>query len=184
VSNQDFLSCVHNVSFYRGIGYYSQAVQHVVKLCNTEIGTRHPLIDYSIHPSGPTCSYQHDQIGRARSIFNKRAAIHSVLIISPRILIDMRVYLQPVVILLSLSRWATALPAWSSLAGLSVQEIDAFARTVTVAGAHPPPGPDPNTSSHLVNDAAHPYHAPGPNDIRGPCPGLNTLASHGVSSLD
>jgi len=28
-------------------------------------------------------------------------------------------------------------------------------------------------------DSAHPYQAPGPNDERGPCPGLNTLANHG-----
>jgi hypothetical protein len=96
----------------------------------------------------------------------------------------MHVYLRSAVILLSLFRWATAFPAWGSLAGLSEREIEAFARTVTVTGAHPPPGPDPDTSSRLVNDAAHPYRAPGPNDIRGPCPGLNTLASHGVSSLD
>lgn len=31
----------------------------------------------------------------------------------------------------------------------------------------------------LVDDAKHPYIAPGPNDLRGPCPGLNTLANHG-----
>ena len=28
-------------------------------------------------------------------------------------------------------------------------------------------------------DNEHPYIAPGPNDIRGPCPMLNTLANHG-----
>ena len=86
--------------------------------------------------------------------------------------------------LFSLSGWVTALPACISLAGLSEQEVLAFANTVTVTGAQPPPGPDPNTLARLVNDAAHPYQAPGPNDIRGPCPGLNTLASHGASTLD
>ena len=30
-------------------------------------------------------------------------------------------------------------------------------------------------------DTAHQYVAAGPNDIRGPCPGLNTLANHNVS---
>ena len=30
-------------------------------------------------------------------------------------------------------------------------------------------------------DAAHAFEAPGPNDIRGPCPGLNTAANHHVS---
>jgi unspecific peroxygenase len=95
----------------------------------------------------------------------------------------MRVYLQSVAVVLSLFSWATAAhPPWSSLAGLSEREIEAFARTVTIAGAHPPPGPDPNTHAKLVNNAAHPYQAPGPNDIRGPCPGLNTLASHGVGA--
>jgi hypothetical protein len=28
-------------------------------------------------------------------------------------------------------------------------------------------------------DEDHPYIAPGPNDLRGPCPALNTLANHG-----
>ncbi|KAG6809746.1 hypothetical protein H0H92_014881 [Tricholoma furcatifolium] len=30
-----------------------------------------------------------------------------------------------------------------------------------------------------IPEPSHPYIAPGPNDIRGPCPGLNTLANHG-----
>ena len=30
-------------------------------------------------------------------------------------------------------------------------------------------------------DTAHQYVAPGSNDIRGPCPGLNTAANHNVS---
>ena len=29
-------------------------------------------------------------------------------------------------------------------------------------------------------DTAHQYEPPGPNDIRGPCPGLNALANHHV----
>ncbi|EMF09816.1 Cloroperoxidase [Sphaerulina musiva SO2202] len=33
-------------------------------------------------------------------------------------------------------------------------------------------------------DTAHAYQAPGPNDIRGPCPGLNTAANHGFLSRD
>jgi hypothetical protein len=42
------------------------------------------------------------------------------------------------------------------------------------------------SSSQKVNEldfktllAQHPYIAPGPNDIRGACPGMNTLANHG-----
>ena len=46
----------------------------------------------------------------------------------------------------------------------------------------PPPALEFN-GTKLVNDAAHPYIAPGPGDQRGPCPGLNTLANHGVSWL-
>ena len=30
-------------------------------------------------------------------------------------------------------------------------------------------------------DTAHAFEAPGPNDIRGPCPGLNAAANHHVS---
>lgn len=51
----------------------------------------------------------------------------------------------------------------------------------SLPGAHPAPGPLKDDSAKLVHDVAHPFKAPGPNDIRGPCPGLNTLASHGVS---
>jgi unspecific peroxygenase len=29
-------------------------------------------------------------------------------------------------------------------------------------------------------DTTHQFEAPGPNDIRGPCPGLNTAANHHV----
>lgn len=32
-----------------------------------------------------------------------------------------------------------------------------------------------------VGDTAHAFETPGPNDIRGPCPGLNALANHHVS---
>ena len=32
-------------------------------------------------------------------------------------------------------------------------------------------------------DKAHQFVAPGANDIRGPCPGLNTAANHNVRSL-
>lgn len=31
------------------------------------------------------------------------------------------------------------------------------------------------------NDDPHAFEAPGPLDIRGPCPGLNTMANHHVS---
>lgn len=79
----------------------------------------------------------------------------------------------------------TAIPSYGSLAGLSEREIHEFVRTAKfpLPGAQPAPGPLADDSSKLVADAAHPYRPAGPNDIRGPCPGLNTLASHGVSVL-
>ncbi|KAF7328405.1 Cloroperoxidase [Mycena venus] len=36
-----------------------------------------------------------------------------------------------------------------------------------------------DTGLKQIPDAAHPFIAPGPNDQRGPCPGMNTLANHG-----
>ncbi|KAF8191085.1 Chloroperoxidase [Mycena galopus ATCC 62051] len=36
-----------------------------------------------------------------------------------------------------------------------------------------------DTGLKSIPDAAHPFIAPGPNDQRGPCPGMNTLANHG-----
>lgn len=76
-----------------------------------------------------------------------------------------------------------AFPSYGSLAGLSDREINEFARTAEVAltGAKPAPGPLKDDGVKLIADAAHPYQAAGSNDMRGPCPGLNTLASHGVS---
>jgi hypothetical protein len=47
----------------------------------------------------------------------------------------------------------------------------------------PPPGPPTFTGTKLVNDADHPWQPLRPGDIRGPCPALNTLASHGVSLI-
>lgn len=43
----------------------------------------------------------------------------------------------------------------------------------------PAPGPLAFTGTQLSNDDAHPFVPLQPGDIRGPCPALNTLASHG-----
>ncbi|EAU83038.2 hypothetical protein CC1G_08975 [Coprinopsis cinerea okayama7 len=43
----------------------------------------------------------------------------------------------------------------------------------------PPPGPLAFNGTKLVNDEDHPFMPPRKGDARGPCPGLNTLASHG-----
>jgi hypothetical protein len=73
-------------------------------------------------------------------------------------------------------------PEHRSLAGLSQLEVRAVARTFnSTPGAQPVPPPINDTSAKLVYDAAHPFQPDQPGDIRGPCPGLNTLSSHGVS---
>ncbi|KAG8213291.1 heme-thiolate peroxidase [Butyriboletus roseoflavus] len=71
-------------------------------------------------------------------------------------------------------------PEYRSLAGLSPEEVYAVARTFgSMPGAQPLPHAIKDTSAKLVYDSAHPYEPDQPGDIRGPCPGLNTLASHG-----
>ncbi|EJD46377.1 heme-thiolate peroxidase [Auricularia subglabra TFB-10046 SS5] len=76
---------------------------------------------------------------------------------------------------------AATIKPYQSLAGLSHAEIEAFVRSVNVpiVGAEPVPPPIEDTSSKLVNDAEHPYMPLKDGDQRGPCPGLNALASHG-----
>jgi hypothetical protein len=71
--------------------------------------------------------------------------------------------------------------AHGSLAGLTKEERDRIIPTLKRATPEPPPGPLNDTSAKLVNDPAHPWQPQQETDIRGPCPGLNTLASHGVS---
>ncbi|KZV94047.1 Cloroperoxidase [Exidia glandulosa HHB12029] len=72
-----------------------------------------------------------------------------------------------------------AIREFDSLAGLSNDEIEKFARSVKVVGAQPPPAPISDTSAKLVHDIFHPFIPLFPGQQRGPCPGLNTLASHG-----
>ena len=89
----------------------------------------------------------------------------------------------PVILSLSLAANALASPAYQSLAGLSKKERDNVMSTLVFQDPDPPPGPLNDTSAKLVNDPAHPWQPLRPGDMRGPCPGLNTLASHGVSTL-
>ena len=97
----------------------------------------------------------------------------------------------------------TALVALLSL-GLTVQGFPQLAPEAATAGHGPghggpggprppphgavmPPNPPPPPTflgAKLVNDRAHPFRAPKPSDLRGPCPGLNTLANHGVSPIN
>ncbi|KAF8503098.1 Chloroperoxidase [Gautieria morchelliformis] len=94
-----------------------------------------------------------------------------------------RVFLQAMVlfsiITLSLAAMAVAFPAHQSLAGLSREELEAVLPMLKHRSPESPPGPLNDTSTKLVNDAAHPWKPLRRGDIRGPCPGLNTLASHG-----
>jgi hypothetical protein len=69
---------------------------------------------------------------------------------------------------------------------LKRQEVeDASSRTGGGLGAvnpPPPPGPPSFAGLKLVHDRAHPWRPLRNGDERGPCPGMNTLASHGVST--
>lgn len=78
----------------------------------------------------------------------------------------------------------SSFPAHRSLAGLSREQLDLILPMLSVASPENPPGPLNDTSAKLVNDAAHPWRLPASNDMRGPCPGLNTLASHGYLPRD
>ena len=82
--------------------------------------------------------------------------------------------------LLIFASLAACFPAYGSLAGLSERELDAIIPTLHIHDVPPPPGPLKDNTTKLVNDKDHPWMPLQPGDIRGPCPGLNTLASHGV----
>jgi len=74
---------------------------------------------------------------------------------------------------------AVAFPQIQPLGGLSARELEDILPRLNAVTPPPPPGPSNDTAVKLVNDKAHPYMPLRPGDIRGPCPGLNTLASHG-----
>ena len=84
---------------------------------------------------------------------------------------------------------ALAFPTFEALGGLSKRQAEVEAMGGSQGGngsprpklPPPPPGPPAFTGAKLVDDARHPWRPTRPGDIRGPCPGLNTLASHGVS---
>ncbi|TFK23902.1 aromatic peroxygenase precursor [Coprinopsis marcescibilis] len=68
-----------------------------------------------------------------------------------------------------------AFPEYQSLGGLSRREMAEAMSKLT---------PRVYQGAKLVDDKDHPFRAPGPNDQRGPCPGLNTLANHGYLPRD
>ncbi|KIJ44698.1 hypothetical protein M422DRAFT_167933 [Sphaerobolus stellatus SS14] len=84
-------------------------------------------------------------------------------------------------IMVALVRLAVAMPAYESLIGLSEREINEFVARNGIAPIPNPPEPlrAGQNGLKLVNDAAHPFKTQGTDEIRGPCPALNTLANHG-----
>ncbi|KAF9032968.1 Chloroperoxidase [Panaeolus papilionaceus] len=78
-----------------------------------------------------------------------------------------------------LCQFSLAFPNYASLAGLPREDLDRIVPNLPYHPPEMPPGPLKDTKAKLVNDKAHPWKAARAGDMRGPCPGLNTLASHG-----
>ena len=74
-----------------------------------------------------------------------------------------------------------AFPSYNSLAGLSEREVEELVARLPQVLPPNPPGPLEFNGTKMVNDLDHHLNPLRKGDIRGPCPGLNTLASHGVS---
>jgi hypothetical protein len=85
---------------------------------------------------------------------------------------------------LALASPAAAFPTYASLAGLPREELDKAIATLEYSPPETPPGPLQFNGTKLINGAEHPWEPLREGDIRGPCPGLNALASHGVSLYD
>ncbi len=90
-------------------------------------------------------------------------------------------FLGFVTLALALTSPIAAFPTYASLAGLSREELDSIIPTLQRRLPGNPPGPLQSNGTKLVNDVEHSWEPLKEGDIRGPCPGLNTLASHGVS---
>ena len=76
-----------------------------------------------------------------------------------------------------------AFAPYHSLAGLSARELEEIVPLLNARVPPPPPGAINFTGTKLVDDEAHQWKQQTLGDQRGPCPGLNTLASHGVSAM-
>ncbi|TEB20564.1 Cloroperoxidase [Coprinellus micaceus] len=86
--------------------------------------------------------------------------------------------------LLSSLSATSSFPSYSSLAGLSERELDEVVAWLPQVLPPSPPPPLKFNGTKLVNDRDHPWKPIRKGDIRGPCPGLNTLASHGYLPRD
>ncbi|KAH6897743.1 Chloroperoxidase [Coprinopsis sp. MPI-PUGE-AT-0042] len=80
---------------------------------------------------------------------------------------------------ISSSSLVLAFPHYASLGGVSGRQLAQALPEIAAVVPGMTPGPLAFTGTKLVHDAAHPYIAPGEEDQRGPCPGLNVLANHG-----
>lgn len=58
----------------------------------------------------------------------------------------------------------------------STTAVPGFYNVARQTTAQPIPIPAPG-------DTQHAFQAPGPNDVRGPCPGMNTVGSGGAMML-
>jgi hypothetical protein len=92
-------------------------------------------------------------------------------------------FVKFITLALVLASSAVAFPAYGSLAGLPREELATILPTLQVRQPGNPPPPLEFNGTKLVNDAEHPWKPLRKGDIRGPCPGLNTLASHGVRTF-
>ncbi|KAJ3544720.1 heme-thiolate peroxidase [Coprinellus aureogranulatus] len=77
-----------------------------------------------------------------------------------------------------------AFPSYGSLAGLSEREVNEIVAGLPHITPGKPPGPLKFNGTKLVYDRDHPWKPLRRGDIRGPCPGLYTLASHGYLPRD
>ena len=57
--------------------------------------------------------------------------------------------------------------------------IVAFILTISIRPCNSYAHLNSESLKSVQGSASHPFQSPGPNDIRGPCPGLNTAANHG-----
>ncbi|TFK21072.1 aromatic peroxygenase precursor [Coprinopsis marcescibilis] len=77
-----------------------------------------------------------------------------------------------------------AFKSYQSLGGLDPRQVERIVPTLDARVPPRPPGPPRFTGTKLVDDCEHPWRPLRNGDIRGPCPGLNTLASHGYLPRD
>ncbi|TFK21418.1 Cloroperoxidase [Coprinopsis marcescibilis] len=89
-----------------------------------------------------------------------------------------------VILLCAIINNVAGFPSYASPRGLRGRQAEDTAASFDAKLPPAPPGPSNYTRTKLVDDASHPWQAQRPGDIRGPCPGMNTLASHGYLPRD